>query len=64
MLVCSLLEYSCAVWDSYLQRGIDKLESVQRLAYKICIKNSLCIPYAHMISFTYSFVQVYGMAFQ
>jgi len=35
-----LLEYSCAVWDlAYLQMDIDKLESVQRLACKICTKD-------------------------
>ena len=41
MLVGLLLEYNCAVWDpsAYLQKDINKLESVQRLACKICIKN-------------------------
>ena len=38
-LVRPLLEYSCAVWDLYLQKDIDKLESVQRLACKICTKD-------------------------
>ena len=48
MLVRLLLEYSCAVWDTYLHKGI---ESVQSLACKICIKNwpasysdHLCLP--------------------
>lgn len=48
MLVRLLLEYSCAVWDTYLHKDI---ESVQSLACKICIKNwpasysdHLCLP--------------------
>ena len=38
-LVRPLLEYCCAVWDPHLQKDIDKLESVERLACKICSKN-------------------------
>ena len=38
-LVRPLLEYCCAVWDPHLQKDIDKLGSVQRLACKICTKN-------------------------
>ena len=38
-LVRPLLEYCCAVWDLHLQKDIDKPESVQRLACKICTKN-------------------------
>ena len=38
-LVRPLLEYCCAVWDLHLQKDIEKLESVQRLACKICTKN-------------------------
>ena len=38
-LVHPLLEHSCAVWDPYFQKDIDKMESVQRLACKICTKD-------------------------
>ena len=38
-LVRPLLEYCCAVWDPHLQKDIEKLESIQRLACKICTKN-------------------------
>ena len=38
-LIHPSLEYCCAVWDPHLQKDIDKLKSVQRLACKICAKN-------------------------
>ena len=38
-IVRPMVEYSCAVWDPHLQKDIDKLESVQRLACEICTKN-------------------------
>jgi len=48
ILQSQVLEYSCAVWDTYLHKDI---ESVQSLACKICMKNwpasysdHLCLP--------------------
>ena len=42
-LVHPMLEY-CAVWDLHLCKDINKLESVQRLACKICtMQNLFCI---------------------
>ena len=38
-LVRPLLEYCCVLWDPHLEKDIEKLESVQKLACKICTKN-------------------------
>ena len=32
------LEYACQVWDPYLKRDIDLLESVQKFALRVCSK--------------------------
>ena len=32
VLVCSLLEYSCTVWDPHLQHEIQQIEAIQRKA--------------------------------
>ena len=32
------LEYACQVWDPYLQKDIDMLESVQKFALRVCSK--------------------------
>ena len=37
-LVRPLLEYCCVPWDPHLEKDIEKLESVQKLACKICTK--------------------------
>ena len=43
-LVHPMLEYCCAVWDLHLRKDINKLESEQRLACKICtMQNLFCI---------------------
>ena len=35
-LVRPILEYACQVWDPYTHTNIDKLESVQKFALKVC----------------------------
>ena len=37
--VWSLLEYSCPVWDPYMQSDIDKLNKIQRAAARFVINN-------------------------
>ena len=63
-LVRPLLEYSCAVWDPNLQKDINKLESVQRLACKICTKDWSASYSDHLYIPLFLILQVYGMAFQ
>ena len=41
LYVCNIrphLEYACQVWDPYLKRDIDLLESVQKFALRVCSK--------------------------
>ena len=36
--ICPNLEYATAVWDPHLSKDIQKLESVQRFACRVCTK--------------------------
>ena len=47
--VRSILEYGACVWDPHLQKDIDSLEGVQRLASKICTRD-WSSPYIHHLS--------------
>ena len=47
--VHSVLEYGACVWDPHLQKDIDSLEGVQRLASKICTRD-WSSPYIHHLS--------------
>ena len=38
-MVRSLLEYSCPVWDPYMQGDVDKLNKIQRAAARFVTNN-------------------------
>ena len=38
-LVCSVLDYSASVWDPYLQKDIDRIESIQRRGARLVQKD-------------------------
>ena len=37
-LIRPFLEYACQVWNPHLAKDVEKLEKVQKLALKVCVK--------------------------